>query len=176
MSQQEIKKSLIALATIAGKELNEVSLTAYSDALEDLDTNLVLNALKNWLKTERGFPYPSDIRAKVMPEIDSSDDAQEVSASIVAAISKHGWTNPTSAKEHIGLLGWEVVQRMGGWKHLCESCTLDNQNTLRAQIRNYSESVIKRAKRGELDLKPALPQSSSNVLKFINSTFKGMEK
>lgn len=171
-TQQSIKATLIGLATIAGKELNEFALEAFMDALSDLDGEAVLESLKNWTRTNKGFPYPADIREKVMPEIKPEDDAQDVANLVIAAVGRFGYTNPDRAQEHVGELGWETITRMGGWKHLCETLNHQNENTYRAQIRDYASAVRRRAMRGELEQKPALPSpQNESVQKLISQTF-----
>lgn len=165
-----IKESLIALATIAGKELNEISLKAFVGALSDLDQQAVVAALNDWIRTSKGFPYPADIRAKVMPEIDLIDNALDIANTILTAIGKDGHTNPERAKERIGELGWAVVERMGGWKHLCEAVTFENEGMFRAQIRDYAQTVSKKAKRGELNEMPSLPSSGNEIKNLIGTT------
>jgi hypothetical protein len=172
---QAIKESLIALATIAGKELNAVALNAYVDAMSDLDPNDVLRALKDWLRTGKGFPYPADIRAKVMPELDDEDDAQDIANTVIKCISTCGYTNQDRAEEQIGPRGWVVVQRMGGWKHLCETTTHQNEGFLRAQIRDYAQTISKKLRRGELEAMPSLPSPKDDVKQIVQSTFKEIE-
>lgn len=158
--KEHISKLLPVMAEIAGASFSTAAIIMMVESMDDLDYSSVIQTLTNWQRTEKKFPHPSDIRAKVMPEMDSKDDAQEVAAAIIDAISRCGYTNPGRAEDLIGSLGWEVVGRMGGWKHLCETCTHDSENTLRAQIRNFAEVVSKRAKRGELDIRPQLPEPS----------------
>jgi hypothetical protein len=169
---QQIKTQLVSLAVISGRELSGPAVTAYYEALSDLPQFEVLNLLKNWLKTSRHFPHPADIREKLKPEITDDDDAQDVANSVIAAVSRCGYTNPDRAKEHVGTLGWEVITRMGGWKHICETMTQENEGFMRAQIRDYTTTISKRAKRGVLHEKPELPSSQSNeVQKLISTTF-----
>lgn len=173
--QQEIKKQLVALAMIAGKDLNEIALAAFVEALSDLDQSAVLFALKDWIKTSKGFPYPSDIREKLMPEISDEDDAQDVANLVIAAVSSCGYTNPERAREKIGDLGWETVTRMGGWKNICETLNHENEGIYRAQIRDYAETVIRKSKRGQLDVAPSLPTPDSYMQKLIAKNVKGIE-
>lgn len=173
MIQQKIKESLIALATISGKELNEVSLTAYVDALSDIDGNLVLKALSSWLKTERGFPYPSDIRAKVMPEINDNDQAVDAVNRIISAVSKYGYNNKDKAREYIGELGFETVTRFGGWVNFCQTLTKENEGVFRAQLKELAKVLCKKSLRNELEHAPALP--TSEIKNLITNTFKSIE-
>jgi len=168
-----ISNTLSAMAEIYGKTISTAAIIHMVESISDLDYMSVVQTLHDWSKTEKSFPYPADIRAKIFPENSDKDDAQDVANFVISAVSKFGYTNPTKAKEYIGDLGWEVVSRMGGWKHLCETLTLENEGMLRAQIREYTFTVSKRAKRGELELKPELPQPNRNqVQKLIGETFK----
>lgn len=168
---KEIKMQLIALATIAGKELNETALNAYANALSDLDQGSVISALNDWLKTGRGFPYPADIRAKVMPEIDPKENAIDAVSRIITAIGKFGHNNTSQAKVFIGELGWHTVERFGGWLHLCESVNSENEGIFRAQLRELAIVVSKKSMRGELDLAPSLPDKSG-IQNLISQTMK----
>jgi hypothetical protein len=170
--QQAIKEQIIMLASFAGREMNEMLLNGYMQAVSDLDQLAVLAALQSWLKTSRGFPHPADIREKVMPEISPEDDAEDAANLIISAVGKCGYTNPDKAREMIGELGWITVTRMGGWKHLCEVLDNDNESIYRAQIRNLAGTMRRKAIRGELDHVPMLPTSSSDeVQKLITQTF-----
>lgn len=162
------------MAELTGRSFSTHAIIMMVDSLHDLDYDQVIKVLNDWGKTEKTFPHPSDIRAKVMPGIDDKDNALEVASTVIAAIGRFGYTNPKSAQIYIGPLGWEVVDRMGGWKHMCETCTHGNENTLRSQIRTFAETVSKRAKRGELDQRPGLPESQA-VKNIMNGTFKSIE-
>jgi hypothetical protein len=173
---QAIKEQVIMLASFSGREMNEMLLSGYMNAISDLDQGQVLDALKSWLRTNKGFPHPADIREKVMPEINPADDALDVANLIITSVGKYGWTNPDQARAFMGELGWTTVTRMGGWRHLCETLTQDNETTFRAQIKNYAETVRRKAMRGELSIAPALPSpQGESAQKLISTTFKTME-
>jgi hypothetical protein len=175
---KEIKMQIVALATIAGKDLDPqgIALNAFYEAVSDLPHDQVLRVLKDWLKTDKGFPYPSQIREKVQPEITDEDDAQDVASLIIANVGRCGYTNPEKARQRVGELGWAVVERMGGWKHLCEVLTHENEGMFRAQIRDLAETTSKRAKRGQLNEVPALPNpNQASVQNIISTTFKSIE-
>jgi len=157
---QQIKTQIVLLASFAGRDLNPMMIQGYMEAINDLDQNAVLAALRAWLKNSKGFPHPSDIREVVAPEMSAEDDAQDVANLIVAAVGSCGHTNPDRAREKIGELGWATVLRMGGWKHLCEVLTPDNEGIFRAQIRDYAQTIIRKSIRGDLERLPELPRSS----------------
>lgn len=162
---------LPVMAEIAGVSFSTAAIIMMVESMNDLEYSSVIETLTNWQRTEKKFPHPSDIRAKVMPEIDSKDTAIEVANLIITCVSKYGYNNPETARAKMGELAWATVQRMSGWKHLCESLTIDNEGMIRAQIRAMAEVVSKKAKRGELDQVPQLPQASSDIRKLINSVF-----
>lgn len=167
---QAIKEQIIMLASFAGREMNEMLLNGYMEAVSDLDQEQVLDTLKSWLRTNKGFPHPADIRAKVMPELNPEDNAQDAANLAIACVSRYGYTNPEKARASMGELAWAVVHRMGGWQHLCETLNNQNEGMFRAQIRNLAEVVSKKSKRGELDIAPALPEPTNNVTSLISKT------
>lgn len=163
----QLAKILPVRAELAGKTFSTPAIIQMVEDMSDLNFFEVMSVLKNWGRTEKTFPYPSDIREKVLPEINADDDAVDCANLIISAIGSCGYTNPGRAREKIGELGWAVVDRMGGWKHLCETLSLENETTYRAQIRSYVLTVRKRALRDELDEVPALPTSRSQEVKNI---------
>lgn len=92
------------------------------------------------------------------------DDAIDANARIFAAVSKFGYMNAEQAKKYIGELGWECVERNGGWQLLCETLTLDNMGILKAQYRETCKAIMGRRKRGVDDMPPALPDNQKLLL------------
>lgn len=168
--KENIAKILPVMAEIAGATFSTAAIIMMVESMDDLDYATVIQTLTNWQRTEKKFPHPSDIRAKVMPEMDNKDDAILVANLIITAVSKYGYTNPEQARKFMGDLAWETVIKMSGWKHICETLTIDNEGIIRAQIRGMAEVVSKKAKRGELDQTPQLPQSNE-VRKLIANAF-----
>jgi len=167
---------MVIMAEVTGKTFSQAAIIHMVESIDDLEFQSVANALKNWSRTERNFPHPSDIREKVMPELNPEDDAQDVASLILSGIGRYGYTNADRARTYIGELGWVTVARMGGWKHLCESVTIQNENSYRAQIRDLARTITRRAKRGELDQAPALPGPAGSTIKnLISNTMKGID-
>lgn len=166
-------EKLAVLAEMYGRTFSPNAIVHMSDAIDDLDFTSVMQTLNAWARTEKTFPHPADIREKIKPEINPEDDAQDVANLIIGAIGKYGYTNPESARMAMGELGWETVRRMGGWKSLCETVTLQNAATYRAQIRDYAGTVRRKAMRGELDERTALPRpAATEVQKLISKAFR----
>lgn len=175
----EQKANLIKMfavrAELAGKVFSTAALVQMVEDICDLNYTQIEKTVMAWGRTERGFPFPADIRNKLMPVMNHEDDGQEIANLIMKSISQDGYTNSERAKNKIGELGWEVVQRMGGWQHLCEVITNDNESTFRAQIRDFAETVSKKAKRGELNTTPSLPQPENIIQSLVAKTFKSIE-
>jgi hypothetical protein len=165
---------LPVMAEVAGKSFSTAAIVMMVESMDDLDYDAVIKTLSEWGRTSRYFPHPSDIREKIKPEINPSDDAELVANLVISAVGKYGYTNPDKARKLMGELGWETVKLMGGWKHLCEALEHDNETTFRAQIRNLAGTVRRKALRGDLHVAPELPQSSE-LKNLISKTMKGLE-
>lgn len=173
-----IARIVIGLAEYYDKTLNANQLEMYVEDLSVLTEDQLSSAVKLYSTNPENvfFPLPSKLLAIIKPPMNEKDEAQEVSNLIMSCVLKCGYTNPETAKQKMGDLAWQVVQQFGGWKHLCETCTNENEGMLRAQIRGLAESVSKRARRGEIGVIPALPSSSIEIKQLVNSTMKVMEK
>jgi len=170
-----IAELLSLQAEISSKPLSQAAIIMLVESMADLPFESVKNLLMTWNKSNKGFPHPADIRAKIKPEIDLADNALDIANTILKCIGTCGYTNPARAQLQIGGLGWEVVKRMGGWQHLCETVTLQNEGIYRAQIKSYAETVAKKAKAGDIEAMPELPAANEETRKLIQATMKGIE-
>ncbi len=180
MNQDEkakIAETLAVMAEITGKTFSQTAIVHMVQAMDDLEFDAVMRTLSVWGRTEKIFPHPADIREKVKPEVTSKDDAQDVANLVIAAVSKFGYTNPQLAEEYMGSLGWETVRRMGGWRHLCETLDFKNEGVMRAQIRDYAETVRRKAIGGKLEKPPELPSlANSYVQTIVGNSMKGIDQ
>lgn len=171
----EQKKIIAAIFTVraelTGKTFSQNAIRVMIEDLEGLEFDEILFILRDWGKKETSFPYPALIHEKLNPETSSREDGLHVANLIINCVSSCGYTNPEIARFKMGGLAWEVVRLMGGWKHICETTTLENENTLRAQIRDYAETISKKAKNGSLLELPELPEKNE-VLKITSGIFK----
>lgn len=171
--KNQIAKTWIEIAMLTNKQLTQPMVEVLLENVSDLPQAEVLCVLSKWLESEKQFPMPADVRQKIAPKIDGSDEVQEAVNRVIAAVSKFGYTNSENAKAFIGSLGWQIVTGTGGWKNLCENLTNENLQIHRAQLRDYGVTVYKRAMRGEIGEAPTLPKSdvilnlASNALKPI---------
>lgn len=157
------------LAMIYGKQLTPQALVMMVDALEDLPGQAVIQVMKGWVKKQKHFPMPSDLREALMPTTNELDDGRDIASRVIKAVSKVGSYQAEAAREYIGEIGWECVQRMGGWKTLCSELTEENKGIFNAQIRDLAMTLKKKALNGTLDQPQNFPTAiaSGDVQKLI---------
>lgn len=131
-----------------GQTLEDMVLEMYVDDLSDLDPAACISAYQQYRRNpkNRTFPLPAQVREIVNPGefISNEVKAREIAGRIVGAISQFGWNNATEAQVYIGPVGWAIVQRHGGWSHLCENTGVTIQpTTLLAQLRDQVEGDLK---------------------------------
>lgn len=182
MSNLKVLKLLVLRnAAFFGEALPDAVVAMHAEALEDLDPQKVDWAYKQLIRTSktRRMPLPGDVRALVCPEGNDAvmDDARDASSRIIAAISKYGHTNTDRAREYIGPLGWEVVQRQGGWLTVCQMSD-DQLATFQAQWRELAAVLRRKFERGLLSMAPGLGIPHADNVKKIsqmaNSAVKGI--
>jgi len=120
----------------------------YASDLSDLDVRACVEAYGRYRKNPQNktFPLPAQIRELVKPEefVAVEVQAREVASRIVGAITKFGWCGAQEAKVFIGAIGWEAVERNGGWMNLCQNVGVSiNPATLQAQLRDQLEGTLR---------------------------------
>jgi hypothetical protein len=134
----------------------------YAGDLIDLDPAACIQAYANWRRNpaNKAFPLPAQIRELVSPGefVAPETRAREVAGRIVGAIPKFGWNNAKEAQVFIGPEGWELVKRMGGWQHLCETTSPKQATMLQAQMRDQLEGVFRYGREAIETSIGALPQ------------------
>lgn len=144
------------------------------------------------------FPRPvSKLIALVKKPVDNKDQAQNVLNLIKKAVVSHqsSWVEGyfsrydenrepvwiyynekqepfaswrDAARSEIGDLGLLIIDRLGGWKHVCERFDQEPEGVVTGQLVKNIESIINIAEVGKLEDKPALPGQTNNVLKLVN--------
>lgn len=183
MNQQErqiVGENWLGLAQMYGKDLQPMTLKIMLDAVDDLEASSVVNALHEWTRTSKSsrHPLPAEIRTIVKPELSPDAVANEAASRIRAAIAKHGWANPTEAREYIGDLGWKIVERCGGWLYICENHGVElNPLTFHAQARDQAKAIIESAELGRFDRPIGIPAPKENrMLDLAKNTIKKLEE
>lgn len=171
MTFEERKKAAKAMAAFAkmyGRDLDQDTLSLILDKLADLSFDDFMMAIVVYSDDPRNktFPVPAQLKAIVLQRKDPRTEAIEASARIVSAVSSCGWTNPNSAKQYIGELGWRCVQMIGGWQYVCENLGVNiNVSTFQAQMRDLAEASFTRSANGFGDQPPELPESTKEYVK-----------
>lgn len=172
-----IAQIILGLAEYYNHTVNKNQLAMYVEDLIDLSPEQLELAVKKYRVNpdHKFFPLPAALRGEVAPHIDAIDEARDIANIIIASVSRFGHTNQVEAQNHIGELGWTVITRMGGWKNLCETLTLQNESMFRAQIRDYAMTVQKKATLGELEIRPAIRGPKTDVAALIAGSMKDLE-
>ena len=177
-TKQEIIATYGQLAMIYGKQLSPQALVLMVDSLDDLAPGDVLRVLREWVKRNKSFPMPSDLREAITPVVSDLDDGRDIASRVIKSIARYGWNNPEAAKNYIGEIGWECVSRMGGWVTLCQELSDENRGILVAHIRDLAVTLKKKSIAGTindpLNFPNQLPDGSSRDSKKIPDSIKNM--
>lgn len=171
--QQKLKEALVFTAELCGKSFSDEAIKMLAHDMNHMEFEPVIAAMAR-LRKRGKFPTVEEIEDIVKPKLDPADNAREVASLLIQAVSKFGWCNADGARKHMGELAWEIVRRLGGWVHLCETLNSANQGFLTAQIRDLATSMMKRAELGMTDVKPELiaPESPklSNLIQIATKS------
>lgn len=142
---QDVKRTIILAANYYGRDLKPEVVAMMADDLSDLDPRAVVAAFDKYRRETKvhRFPLPAEIRQMVQPSVDPDSAAREIAARICGAVPKFGWARGQDAREYIGEVGWEIVQRQGGWSYICENLGLTlNPSAFQAQVRDQAKSLL----------------------------------
>jgi hypothetical protein len=115
----------------------------WCDALRDFELSEIRNAFRYAAQNLTEWPAAATIKniclgvTKDAPEI-----GQEISATILNCISKHGSWNAENARKDMGDLAWEVVKASGGWSEVC-NITYEQLPSCKKQWRELATSYQK---------------------------------
>lgn len=143
----KIVKLMIDMARFYGYELESRQLEMYAQVLKNFPEEIVLDCMGKYMRNPKNdrFPIPiHKVMADYLPkEPDKIDLAREASSRVLQSVGRFGWPNPTEAREFIGELGWRAVERMGGWRTICEGLgTKISQDSFYAQCRDLCKSTL----------------------------------
>lgn len=169
--KNQIIEVLEALANYYRTQLTPMQFAMYAEDLSCLSRDELIVACKEYRKNpaNKFFPLPSALISIVRPVETELDLGQDVASRVIGAVAKFGSYRGTEAREWIGEIGWECVQRMGGWKTFCSELTEDNKGIFNAQIRGLAQTLAKKSKNGTLDQPQNFPTpiESQDVRKLI---------
>ena len=161
---EQIMLSMTKLTAFFGVQTQKEILLMYCEKMQKYPVGAVLMALDKIsddpkINKHNLLPISSHVKKILEPEISERDEANEAASRIITAMGRFGSTGTTQAREYIGELGWHVVCLMGSWSRLCRDSLVENNGTLRAQLRDLAISSQARATVGQLDRPPSLPES-----------------
>lgn len=169
--KKQIKILWIKLSAYYQSQVRDEVLDMYAEDLADLPPQKVLSAMEEYRKSPKNtrMPLPAQIRALCNPAVDDESLAKEAAARIPQAIRRYGYTNPAEAREFIGPLGWQVVERNGGWQSLCETMTDQQLGFFQAQARELVKAHIQLSRAGIMGQAPTLPTAKNELSEIANS-------
>lgn len=176
MTWKEVKLELIGMAGAFSITINETTIQWYANSLKHLNPEEVLKALREYGRTTKvqKLPTPALIVELMFPKLNPDNEARDAASRVVKAVSLFGYIDPEGAKRYIGELGWETVQRFGGWTYICENLGSNlNMNTMFAQMRDVAIAMYDRAQKG-VTSPPSLP-TSGKVLELAQSVIKKLD-
>lgn len=167
MTEENMFKILSGLKKVlpqwSPQEITRDLVNIWITVLADFSDADIQMAFRNAVATLTEWPAPATI--KRLCQGTSRDDKQigeEVATRIESAVSKYGYTNPNSARDFIGDLGWEVVLQCGGWIQVCNINSYDELPSLRKKWRDCGATVSANYyERGE-NVPPRLPSNVQN--------------
>jgi hypothetical protein len=131
------------------KNLNDQSVNSerslgIAKALDELSDDEFIKACTLVNKKFRKVPAPIDFYELVKKATNSKNESIDVAARIIGAVPEFGYARGNDAREYIGELGWQVVQRFGGWTTVCEGLTVQNEAMKYAQFREVANAMMER--------------------------------
>lgn len=168
--RNELGLHITNLAMYYGRQINPLVISMFLNDLSDFSYAEILVALRKYRTTPgcNRFPLPNDLVKIMRPTIDNKNQAIEAASRIIEAVGTFGWPNPEQAKSFIGELGWRVVERIGGWKYICENLgTTFNLGTFTAQARDLANSTLERNELGLDCTAPKLNKSNKKVASLL---------
>lgn len=147
MTPQEFKKfidTLKAIVPMGAPEFDSHQLSAWYMAFQQFDAQKLFALFPQLSATCERFPSIKQILDLLDPKPDADAEARGIADRIYGAMSRWGSlrSKQDAIRDHIGPVGWRVVQECGGWLALCEICTLDNAATLKAQWRESAKALL----------------------------------
>lgn len=145
LERNAVGEALVVLNAYYGREVRREVVSLMLDDLDDCDATGVLSALRDYRRDakNRQPPLPAQIRAILNPQVDPDSAAREIAARVTAAIPKFGYMRGQDARAYIGEVGWECIERQGGWSFICEHHGLQlDPGVFQAQVRELAKSAL----------------------------------
>ena len=142
-----IQQHLFLWANIADYyriSLTKNTIRMYAEDTSHIDSADIYKVFKAYRNSKNStyMPRPHQLIELLNPTPETGDLAIEASAAIWNAISRWGYSNPDLAKEQMGELAWQVVERDGGWQRVCADSSENNKIALKAQWRELAKALL----------------------------------
>lgn len=146
MSKKEIYDLISKFSVFFVPNPSIEKIKAYSEALalDNFTTEQVNFVLNNYARKSKFFPSLSDFYEPFTANENETDHANELAGKIISCIGDFGPWRSDEVKEHVGKLGWDVVENFGGWQLIC-NITNDQIPTVRAQLRDLAKWRVKKS-------------------------------
>lgn len=130
-------------------------------------------AMKSLMKKVKvwSMPTPAQIIDEARPRVAAIHEANNVAGMIIQAVRDHGYSNERLARLQVGELAWTVVNRFGGWNHVCTGD--HDQGQLRAQLRDCAMAIVETAKVRDIEEQPQLDGPAAQSVRLLGQV-KGM--
>lgn len=149
-----VKKLLVGMATNYGLEPTLPQVEIWASVLDDVPYEQLQAACREILKDPafNRMPLPAQIRARALgiksPE-ELKDDARDIGGRIWEAIGDFGQWRAEEAQKTLEGIAWQVIQRMGGWRSVCQVSNSDRTSFV-AQCRDLAESCLRTRARDQI--------------------------
>lgn len=187
-----LAQKIASMAKILGRDLNDSAVRIYVQALRNKLTEAeAMSAIDLWFQNAKTshFPMPAQLIDLVRPQATTDrEEATLVATRLNGLAIKRGsdWTSTptyvdgvpkfmgavdsyhdsweTAFVEVLGPVALEVVRQMGGWSCVVLAFLESDDAVVRAQIRDLTETVLKRSRMGTLGQNAELPSSDRKQL------------
>lgn len=186
-----LAQKIVSMAQILGRNLNDSAVRMYVQVLRaKLSEADAMFAIDRWLQEAKTnqFPMPAQLIDLVRPQATTDrEEASLIATRLNGFALKRGtsWTSPTYVDglpkfmgtvdsyhdlwetafvEVMGPVALEVVKQMGGWSCVVRAFLESDDAIVRAQIRDLTETVLKRARNGTLGQNIELPSPDKKQL------------
>jgi hypothetical protein len=146
-----IQEQLVYLCVYYQTLFPDEVIAMYAEDLSDLPQELLLQAFRDIRRDPKitRFPLPAIIRARVAPSENVDDKAAELASRIPQALARFGWNHPREAREFLGEIAWEIIEREGGWQRVCEMVQDETVSVYKAQWRWLAKALLSRRPRSK---------------------------
>lgn len=176
----EYKKVILKLAAFYehGDKIGPEMVNFQAEVLSQWPLEEVKTGAMAYVKDTKNRFFPRPIHAIMEyahPQDTPLDAARLAANEIWDAIGRFGWPNGHRAKERLGSLAWECVERNGGWKAVCEASGETDAGIFKAQMRDLAEALYRRAQAGKLEQAVGMPEPENKVHELARNAMKSIE-